>query len=186
MASNSTGLPSISTILPRCRSPCPRRISPMPPRWCSSGRTRCERLAARGGQLRDVVRRKQVRKFAERLVVLADIVPTAPRSRRRHRRPAPSRCAAATARPSASASASSIRPASASRSSVAFSSKRCISSAHSTTSPSPPIGKAARGSPGDRHDAAIDLRRERPVDRKFGLAGGLALLAASNNRGTGI
>ena len=57
----------------------------------------------------------------------------------------------------------------------------------------PPIRPAARrrrwrGVPSrcarDRHHAAIDRRRIRPVDRDLGLAGGFAFVQASNNRET--
>ena len=72
MASNSTGWPSIRTILPRCRSPWQRRIRPARRRASSKGRTRAS--AARVAAVSDAtsVCRKQIGQGAQLGVVLLD------------------------------------------------------------------------------------------------------------------
>jgi len=76
----------------------------------------------------------------------------------------------------------SIRPGIARWSSVAFSSKRRISTAHSTGAPLPPSASRPSAARVIRRDAPIDVRRERPVDLELGSQARLRL-SRSNSPG---
>ncbi len=132
--------------------------------------------AARARERIDVGGRKQLGRLAEGRDMLLDIVRERldPGRRRRPRRrrhaPPPRR---GRAHPPAPAS---IAPASASRSSVASSREaahlhRPLDRRAVAVEREPPV-RLAR----DRHDPAVDVGRERPVDLELGLAGRLALV----------
>ena len=175
MASNSTGAPSISTILPRCRSPWQRRTKPARSRALEQARARARTPRALPRRAPPPLPAKQLGRGAQFGIVLRDDLgqlSTKPalcadrRRRMRLRHRAAERVGqrvidARRARPDDRASASRRNGAS--------------------PPPIPParLRRRWRGAVGrarDRHHAAIDRRRERAVDRDLGLAGALALV----------
>ena len=174
IASNSTGLRSITTMLARCRSPWQRRTSPCRPRCCSKARMpeNAERDAS-SSRSTSVTAAKQP--AARKARLLSAIKPAIPAIHGSAGAGGAMAWEAAIASAVASTRAGSSGPDAGQmieglafveaghfhrefdRPAVAVDCQRSIAALR------------------DRDDAAIDLRRERAVDPDFFVAGGLAL-----------